>query len=187
LDLIRTLRRAQRETRAVGTRETASLSIAATHALSFTFFPGWIRKHVRLEALATLNLISDSREACEEIMLAGEACSGPLGRDAWPRAPVPVSGATVGAPDPERTSAFGNAAEPREWPGWAQSGLYPQPGSNIPLQAQRAHATESSAGQGRGHSRSASGRPSSEGHQVFLVACSARDFWLPVRSAADPS
>jgi DNA-binding transcriptional LysR family regulator len=71
-ELMRTLRRAQRETRAVGTRETASLSIAATHALSFTFFPGWIRKHVRLEALGTLNLVSDSMEACEEIMLAGE-------------------------------------------------------------------------------------------------------------------
>jgi LysR family transcriptional regulator, hypochlorite-specific transcription factor HypT len=71
-ELIRTLRRAQRETRAVGTRETASLLIAATHALSFTFFPGWIRRHVRLEALGTLNLISDSMEACEEIMLAGE-------------------------------------------------------------------------------------------------------------------
>jgi LysR family transcriptional regulator, hypochlorite-specific transcription factor HypT len=71
-ELMRTLRRAQRETRAVGTRETASLSIAATHALSFTFFPGWIRNHINLEALGTLNLISDSMEACEEIMLAGE-------------------------------------------------------------------------------------------------------------------
>jgi LysR family transcriptional regulator, hypochlorite-specific transcription factor HypT len=71
-ELMRTLRRAQRETRAVGTRETASLSIAATHALSFTFFPGWIRNHLNLEALGTLNLISDSMEACEEIMLAGE-------------------------------------------------------------------------------------------------------------------
>src|SRR5687767_1353964 len=71
-ELMRTLRRAQRETRAVGTRETASLSIAATHALSFTFFPRWIRQHVRLEALGTLNLISDSMEACEEIMLGGE-------------------------------------------------------------------------------------------------------------------
>ena len=50
-ELMRTLRRAQRETKAVGTRETASLSIAATHALSFTFFPGWIRKQLRLEAL----------------------------------------------------------------------------------------------------------------------------------------
>jgi LysR family transcriptional regulator, hypochlorite-specific transcription factor HypT len=70
--LMRTLRRAQRETRAVGSRETASLSIAATHALSFTFFPGWIRQHIRLEALGTLNLISDSMEGCEEIMLAGE-------------------------------------------------------------------------------------------------------------------
>ncbi|MFL5008096.1 MAG: LysR substrate-binding domain-containing protein [Microvirga sp.] len=30
------------------------------------------RKHLRFEALGTLNLISDSMEACEEIMLAGE-------------------------------------------------------------------------------------------------------------------
>jgi DNA-binding transcriptional LysR family regulator len=71
-ELMRNVKRAQRETRAVGTRDSASLSIAATHALSFTFFPGWIRRHVRLEALGTLNLISDSMEACEEIMLAGE-------------------------------------------------------------------------------------------------------------------
>jgi DNA-binding transcriptional LysR family regulator len=71
-ELMRMLRRAQRETRAVGERETASLSIAATHALSFSFFPAWIRKHVRLETLGTLNLVSDSMEACEEIMLAGE-------------------------------------------------------------------------------------------------------------------
>jgi len=70
-ELMRTLRRAQRETRAVGTRQTESLSMA-THALSFTFFPGWIRKHLQLGALGTLSLISDSMEACEEIMLAGE-------------------------------------------------------------------------------------------------------------------
>lgn len=65
------LQRGRREAKALGKRE-ASLSIAATHALSFTFFPRWIRKHVRFEALGTLNLISDSMEACEEIMLGGE-------------------------------------------------------------------------------------------------------------------
>ena len=29
-------------------------------------------------------------------------------------------------PDPEQTSAFGNTVEPREWPGWAQSGNKPE-------------------------------------------------------------
>jgi DNA-binding transcriptional LysR family regulator len=71
-DLMRNLHRARRATRTVGERETGSLSIAATHALSFTFFPGWIRRHMRFESLGTLNLISDSMEACEQIMLGGE-------------------------------------------------------------------------------------------------------------------
>ncbi|QRM31845.1 LysR family transcriptional regulator [Microvirga sp. VF16] len=70
-DLMRNLHRARRDTRTVGERETGSLSIAATHALSFTFFPGWIRRHMRFEALGALNLISDSMEACEQIMLGG--------------------------------------------------------------------------------------------------------------------
>lgn len=71
-DLMRSLHRARRDTRNVGEREAESLSIAATHALSFTFFPGWIRRHMRFESLGTLNLISDSMEACEQIMLGGE-------------------------------------------------------------------------------------------------------------------
>ena len=70
-EMMRVLHRGRRETKAIGERE-ASLSIAATHALSFTFFPHWIRKHLHFQELGTLNLISDSMEACEEIMLGGE-------------------------------------------------------------------------------------------------------------------
>jgi DNA-binding transcriptional LysR family regulator len=66
------LQRVRRDTRAVGEREMATLSIAATHTLSFTFFPAWIRQHLRLERLGSLNLISDSMAACEQIMLSGE-------------------------------------------------------------------------------------------------------------------
>lgn len=58
--------------RAAG-REGAALSIAATHALSFTFFPGWIRSFSPLETLGTLNLISDTMAACERMLLAGDA------------------------------------------------------------------------------------------------------------------
>lgn len=71
-DLIRSLERAQRDTRSVGERENVALSIAATHALSFTFFPGWIRRHLRFEALGALSLISESMQGCEQIMLSGE-------------------------------------------------------------------------------------------------------------------
>ncbi|MFE1600500.1 LysR family transcriptional regulator [Methylobacterium sp. ID0610] len=68
--LVQGLDRARRETRAVGERETAALAVAATHALSFTFFPTWIRRQPALAG--PLNLISDSLEACEAIILAGE-------------------------------------------------------------------------------------------------------------------
>ena len=71
-ELLRGLERARRETRAVGAQDIATLSIAATHALSFTFFPSWIRGVMRNRTLGTLNLISDSMEACEQIMLSGE-------------------------------------------------------------------------------------------------------------------
>ena len=71
-EMMRNLDRARRDTRAVGERDTVTLSIAATHALSFTFFPGWIRRHVRFDAQGTLNLISDSMESCEQMLLRGE-------------------------------------------------------------------------------------------------------------------
>ncbi|SEN71373.1 DNA-binding transcriptional regulator, LysR family [Methylobacterium sp. UNC300MFChir4.1] len=71
-ELMRGLDRACREARAAGARADASLAIAATHALSFTFFPGWIRRHAPFETLGALNLISDSMAACEAILLAGE-------------------------------------------------------------------------------------------------------------------
>ncbi|UPG74744.1 LysR substrate-binding domain-containing protein (plasmid) [Roseomonas gilardii subsp. gilardii] len=58
--------------RAAG-REGVALTIAATHALSFTFFPGWLRSFARLEDLGTLNLVSDTMAACERILLAGDA------------------------------------------------------------------------------------------------------------------
>ena len=54
-------------------REGGALTIAATHALSFTFFPGWLRSVVQMEELGTLNLVSDTLAACERILLAGDA------------------------------------------------------------------------------------------------------------------
>ena len=72
IDILRSLERTRRDARAIAEGDTGALSIAATHALSFTFFPGWIRRYMQSEGFGTLNLVSDSMEACEEIMLAGE-------------------------------------------------------------------------------------------------------------------
>jgi DNA-binding transcriptional LysR family regulator len=72
-DLARDLHQMRLGTLKAAGREQAALSIAATHALSFTFFPTWIRSHTPLEALGTVNLVSDTMAACERILLAGEA------------------------------------------------------------------------------------------------------------------
>jgi DNA-binding transcriptional LysR family regulator len=71
--LTRALHQLRRDTLEVSGRGARVLSIAATHALSFTFFPKWIRSNERVLALGNLNLISDSMQACEQMMLRGEA------------------------------------------------------------------------------------------------------------------
>jgi DNA-binding transcriptional LysR family regulator len=72
-DLVRRLTTLVGEAREAGGRETATLRITATHALSFTFFPLWIRAIETRGAIAPVRLISDSMAACEEMMLRGEA------------------------------------------------------------------------------------------------------------------
>ncbi|MGO4852176.1 LysR substrate-binding domain-containing protein [Phaeovulum sp. W22_SRMD_FR3] len=47
-----------------------TLTFAATQALSFTFFPGWIGP---LSAGAAVHLLADNMQACERIMEAGAA------------------------------------------------------------------------------------------------------------------
>jgi DNA-binding transcriptional LysR family regulator len=69
----RYLHRMRQEALEIASKEASLLTIAATHALSFVFFPSWIRSHPKFEALGPLNLVSDSMEACEQIMLRGEA------------------------------------------------------------------------------------------------------------------
>ena len=72
-ELTRNLHQVRQEALEVASKEASIISFAATHALSFVFFPGWIRSHPNFETLGPLNLISDSMEACEQIMLRGEA------------------------------------------------------------------------------------------------------------------
>ena len=86
-DLTRNIYRLRQETLEVAGREASAISIAATHALSFVFFPDWIRSHPQFATLGPLNLISDTMEACEQIMARGDAdfmlCH--YHRDAMPR------------------------------------------------------------------------------------------------------
>ncbi|WP_159993041.1 LysR family transcriptional regulator [Roseomonas sp. 18066] len=76
--LVRDIHAARRAALKAAGREGAALSIAATHALSFTFFPGWMRGLFPLPApglpmLGPLNLVSDSMAACERLFAAGDA------------------------------------------------------------------------------------------------------------------
>jgi DNA-binding transcriptional LysR family regulator len=60
------------DSREAAGKEAATLRFAATHALSFTFFPAWIRG---LDPGATvgIRLMSDHMQACEQLMLQGRA------------------------------------------------------------------------------------------------------------------
>ena len=71
--LTRALHQLRRDTMEASGRGARAVSIAATHVLSFTFFPKWVRGHEAVLALGNLHLISDSMQACEQMMLRGDA------------------------------------------------------------------------------------------------------------------
>ncbi|RZJ00882.1 MAG: LysR family transcriptional regulator [Brevundimonas sp.] len=72
-EIVRRIRHVAQEVREVAGQSTASLKFAATHALSFTFFPGWMRDLELGGVLGPLRLVSDSMQACEDLMLQGNA------------------------------------------------------------------------------------------------------------------
>lgn len=69
-DIVRTTNAARLRALEAASQAETTLVIAATHALSFTFFPNWIRQYAPHQ---TINLVSDSMEACEAMMLRGDA------------------------------------------------------------------------------------------------------------------
>src|SRR3954453_23056231 len=89
-ELTRNLYQLRQATLEVADREASTLSIAATHALSFVFFPSWIRNHALFGTLGPVNLISDTLGACDEIMRRGRCrffmCSS-IGTAASPSEP----------------------------------------------------------------------------------------------------
>jgi len=72
-ELIRRIQQLRRESREEAGKEAATLRFAATHALSFTFFPQWMRELESRAPLGTVQLISDSMQAAEDLMLRGQA------------------------------------------------------------------------------------------------------------------
>lgn len=71
--LLQNLEHLRRDAREAGGRETATLHFAATHALSFTFFPAWIRQIEQRGAIGPVRLLSDTMAACEALLLQGQA------------------------------------------------------------------------------------------------------------------
>jgi LysR family transcriptional regulator, hypochlorite-specific transcription factor HypT len=57
------------EARAVAEADSATLRIAATHALSFTFLPKWLRGLESRTTLGPVELVSDVLQRCEALML----------------------------------------------------------------------------------------------------------------------
>src|SRR4051794_36924221 len=59
------------EARAVANATSATLRIASTHALSFTFLPSWLRGLESRIAIGPIQLVSDVLQHCEALMLQG--------------------------------------------------------------------------------------------------------------------
>ncbi len=53
--------------------ETATVTFAATHALSFVYFPKWIQGLGPATSTMPIRLLSDNMNECERIMLEGQA------------------------------------------------------------------------------------------------------------------
>lgn len=57
------------EARAIAEASSTTLRFAATHALSFTFLPRWLRKLEAHTALGPVQLVSDVQQRCEALLL----------------------------------------------------------------------------------------------------------------------
>jgi DNA-binding transcriptional LysR family regulator len=73
-DALRKIQLAREQARETVRAGSGTLKFAATHALSLTFFPRWLRNLNATTVLdATVSLVADNMVACERIMLGGRA------------------------------------------------------------------------------------------------------------------
>jgi DNA-binding transcriptional LysR family regulator len=70
---LRSLTQGREAAQAAATRSRTTLRFAATHVLSFTFFPSWLRSLEGGQPLEAVQLASDSQQACEALMQQGQA------------------------------------------------------------------------------------------------------------------
>lgn len=72
-DMIRRLRFAREDALGAARAASETLRFAATHVLSLTFFPLWLRTiEAGAPMTATVQLTADHMEACEKLMVAGK-------------------------------------------------------------------------------------------------------------------
>ncbi len=72
-ELVRRLAEARAEARDADVAAAKTLRFAATHVLSSTFFPAWLRRFETGAAPAAIRLMSENMRTCEQLMLQGEA------------------------------------------------------------------------------------------------------------------
>lgn len=60
------------EARAIAEASSTSLRFAATHALSFTFLPRWLHALEALAAMGQLQLMSDTQQKCEALLVQNQ-------------------------------------------------------------------------------------------------------------------
>lgn len=71
--LIRRIADARAHVREVAAAEAATIRIAATHALSLIFFPGWLKRLEAAGLICCVHLTSDALNAVETLLLDGRA------------------------------------------------------------------------------------------------------------------
>src|SRR5688500_13569465 len=70
-ELLARVARVPDEARAVADNQSSTLRVAATHALSFTFLPAWLRSLEARTSIGPIQLVSDVLQQCEALMLQG--------------------------------------------------------------------------------------------------------------------
>jgi LysR family transcriptional regulator, hypochlorite-specific transcription factor HypT len=72
-ELLRLLAEARDKARDAEATAATTLRFAATHVLSSTFFPAWLRRFEAGTPSATIRLMSENMQACELLMVQGKA------------------------------------------------------------------------------------------------------------------
>lgn len=72
-EMVRRMFRIRRNAAETAARENAALHFAATHSLSYTFFPQWIGRFKNMAAPGDIYLLSDTMAGCEQALAQGKA------------------------------------------------------------------------------------------------------------------